>query len=112
MTSSTRGDTPASAFKSTFFGIPQIREHDPECAAHTPEIESANMTFILAVSPEEDIIWSGDVDMAKTTVMQESARLVRSGDAVVVTLESGTLELRFAIGAIFHLGEDSVTRIA
>ena len=34
------------------------------------------------------------------------------GGAVLTTLESGTLELRPGTGEIFHLGEDTVTRIA
>ena len=44
--------------------------------------------------------------------MAEITRLVEDSDAVLVTFESGRLELRLATGEVFHLGEESVTRIA
>lgn len=53
-----------------------------------------------------------DPDVAKALVMAELARIVEQGDAVIITLESGTLELRLETGEIFHLGEAAVTRIA
>jgi hypothetical protein len=62
------------------------------------------MTFILAVNPGEEA--------AKTIVMTEIAHLVEDGQASVARLESGRLELRFATGEVFHLGEEAVTRIA
>jgi hypothetical protein len=40
------------------------------------------------------------------------ARLVEGGHAIMATLESGSLELRFATGEIFRLDEATVTRIA
>ena len=62
------------------------------------------MTLILAVSPGEEA--------AKTIIMTEIARLVEDGHASVARLESGRLELRFATGEVFHLGEEAVTRVA
>jgi hypothetical protein len=59
------------------------------------------MTFILGVE-----------EAAKAIVMMEIARLVEDGHASVDRLEAGRLELRFATGEVFHLGEEAVTRIA
>jgi alpha-D-ribose 1-methylphosphonate 5-triphosphate synthase subunit PhnG len=44
--------------------------------------------------------------------MAELARIVEEGGAVTARLESGAIELRLATGEIFHLGEETVTRIA
>jgi alpha-D-ribose 1-methylphosphonate 5-triphosphate synthase subunit PhnG len=70
------------------------------------------MTFNPAVYREEEAVRSSDANTAKAIVMAEVARLVEAGDAVVVTCESGTLELRLATGATFQLGDETVTRIA
>lgn len=71
------------------------------------------MIFIPAVNPGEEMARSGDADVvARTVVMAEITRLVEDGDAVLVTFESGRLELRLATGEVFHLGEEAVTRIA
>ena len=51
-------------------------------------------------------------DAAKALVMAEIDRLVVSGLAAIVILEAGTLELRLATGEVFHLGEETITRIA
>ena len=59
------------------------------------------MTFIFGVE-----------EAAKAIVMMEIAGLVEDGHATVDRLESGRLELRFATGEVFHLGEEAVTRIA
>ena len=56
--------------------------------------------------------WREHPDVAKALVMAALARIVEKGDAVIATLESGTLELRLATGEIFHLGEGILTRIA
>jgi hypothetical protein len=53
-----------------------------------------------------------DPDVAKTLVMAELARIVEEGAAVMVTLNSGTLELRLATGEVFHLDETAITRVA
>jgi len=53
-----------------------------------------------------------DPQMAKAWVLAELARIAGEGGAVTATLESGALELRLPTGEIFHLGEDTVTRIA
>ena len=50
-------------------------------------------------------------DAAKAFVMAEIARLVEEGRAVMTRLETGTLELRFATGELFHLGDKTITRI-
>ena len=50
--------------------------------------------------------------MAKAIVMAEVARRVEEGDAVIVALESGTLELRLTTGEVFHLAEETIRRIA
>ena len=71
------------------------------------------MTQILALNlAEGEDRCPSDRDVAKALVMAELARLVDEGDAVMATLENGTLELRLATGEIFHLGEETVTRIA
>jgi hypothetical protein len=51
-------------------------------------------------------------DVAKALVMAAVARIVEDGGATIVTLGSGKLELRLATGEIFHLGKETVTRIA
>ena len=53
-----------------------------------------------------------DADVAKTLVMAELARIVAEGSATVVRFKCGTVELRFATGEIFRLGEDAITRVA
>ena len=70
------------------------------------------MIFIPAVNPGEEMARSGDADVARALIMAEITRLVENGDAVLVTFESGRLELRLATGEVFHLGEESVSRIA
>jgi hypothetical protein len=68
--------------------------------------------MVLALNLPEDGGRPKDSDAAKALVMAELARIVEAGGAVMATLESGTLELRLATGEIFHLGEETVTRIA
>ena len=72
---------------------------------------ASRMTLIPTLNLAED--WSGpeDPDVAKALVMAELARFVEEGCAVTVMLESGALELRFATGEVFHLDEETVTRI-
>jgi hypothetical protein len=70
------------------------------------------MTLIRALDLAEDDRCVDDPGAAKAFVMAEFARLVEEGRAVMATLEVGTLELRLATGEIFHLGKDTVTRIA
>lgn len=70
------------------------------------------MILISAQGPTADGGWPEDPNVAKASVMAELAGIVEQGGAVMVTLESGTLELRLATGEIFHLGEETVTRIA
>jgi hypothetical protein len=70
------------------------------------------MTFILAVNPKDEAVRFGDAGAARAVIMAEVARLVEEGDATIVTFESGTVEMRLMTGAIFHLGTNSVTRIA
>lgn len=67
--------------------------------------------LILASNRREEGARPGDADVAKAIVMAEVVRRVEEGDAVIVTLESGTLELRLATGEIFHFGEETITRI-
>ena len=70
------------------------------------------MTLMLASNLLEDGSGSDDPDVAKALVMAELARIVEEGGAVIVMLESGTLELRLATGEVFLFGEKAVTRIA
>jgi hypothetical protein len=70
------------------------------------------MTFIAALNSGEETAQSGDADVVRAIVIAEITRLVEDGDAVLVPLESGRLELRLATGEVFHLGEESVTRVA
>jgi hypothetical protein len=69
------------------------------------------MTFIPALNSGEEAAQSGDADVLRAIVMAEITRLVDDGDAVLAPLESGRLELRLATGEVFHLGEESVTRV-
>jgi hypothetical protein len=75
-------------------------------------ITSAGMTLILALNPAEDGSRPEDQDVAKALVMAGVGRIVEDGGAVLITLQSGVLELRLLSGEIFHLGETTVTRIA
>jgi hypothetical protein len=70
------------------------------------------MTLIFAPNLAGDAGALEDPDVAKALVMAELARIVDEGGALIVTLESGMLELRLATGEIFHLGEEVVTRTA
>ena len=70
------------------------------------------MTLICAQDLTADGGRPEDPNVAKALVMAELAGIVAEGGAVIVSLESGTLELRLATGEIFHLGEETVTRIA
>jgi hypothetical protein len=70
------------------------------------------MTLMLASNLLEDGSGPDDPDLAKASVMAELARIVEEGGALIVMLESGTLELRLATGEVFLLGEKAVTRIA
>jgi hypothetical protein len=70
------------------------------------------MTLIHALDPAADTGPPDDPEEAKALVMAEFARIAGEGRAVLVTLESGTVELSLATGEIFHLGEEAITRIA
>jgi hypothetical protein len=70
------------------------------------------MMFIPAACPLEDRSWAEDVDAAKAMFMTEVARIVADGRVDMTKINSVTLELRLTTGEIFHLGEQSVTRIA
>jgi alpha-D-ribose 1-methylphosphonate 5-triphosphate synthase subunit PhnG len=70
------------------------------------------MTSIPASNPAEDERRLDDPGTAKALVMAEFVRLIEEGRAAMLTLEAGTLEIRLATGEIFHLGEETVTRIA
>jgi hypothetical protein len=70
------------------------------------------MVFIPATNQSEDRSWPEGVDVAKALFMAEIDHIVAEGLGEIVRLESGTLELRLVTGQIFHLGEQSVTRIA
>lgn len=70
------------------------------------------MTVTLALNMAKDGDGPEEPDPAKALVMAELARIVAEGGATILTLKSGTRELRLATGEIFHLGENSATRIA
>jgi hypothetical protein len=72
----------------------------------------AEMMFMPATNRLEDRNWPEDWDAAKTLFMTEVKRLVEEGRGDLVKLESGMLELRLTTGEIYHLGEQSITRIA
>lgn len=65
----------------------------------------------LAFDTAEQEATQADDDAAKAFVMAEIARLVEEGRAVMTRLETGTLELRFATGELFHLCDKTITRI-
>ena len=85
-------------------------DQDTECAACGFKIHGSGMTFIPAVDLGEEA--ARDAHMVSTTVMAEITRLVEDSDAVLVTFESGRLELRLATGEAFHLAEETITRVA
>jgi hypothetical protein len=70
------------------------------------------MMCVPAPCPLEDRRWPRDVDAAKAMFMTEVARIVADGRGDITKRNSVTIELRLATGEIFHLGEQSVTRIA
>jgi|HubBroStandDraft_6_1064221.scaffolds.fasta_scaffold4702523_1 hypothetical protein len=70
------------------------------------------MIVVPVAGPAEDKSWPEDVAAAKALFMTEVTRIVEEGRCEMATLESGTLELRFATGEIFYLGEHAITRIA
>jgi hypothetical protein len=70
------------------------------------------MTLVPALYRAADGSRPDKSNAAKALVMAELARIVEEGGAVTATLESGTLEFRLATGEIYHLGEETVTRIA
>jgi hypothetical protein len=70
------------------------------------------MTLIPALNRAAERGRPDDPNVAKGLVMAELARIVEEGGAVLATLESGALEVRLATGEIYHLGEETVTRIA
>ncbi len=70
------------------------------------------MMLIHTLTPAEEAGWKLAPDMAKALVMAAVARIVEAGNAAIVVLESGTIELRLVTDEIFHLGERTVTRIA
>ena len=74
-------------------------------------IGRGEMIFIPSASLSEDRSWPEELDTAKALFMIEVARIVEEGRGELVTLESATLELRFATGEIYHLGDQSITRI-
>ena len=90
----------------------QIWPQDTECATNGPRIDTVGMMLIPALNPGEDGARPGDAEGAKSVVMAGVARIVEDGHAVIATLESGTLELRFATGEIFRRDQETVTRIA
>ena len=69
------------------------------------------MMFIPVANPSEDRNWPEDVDAAKALFMTQVARIVEEGRGELARLESGTLELRFATGELFHLSDKGITRI-
>ena len=91
---------------------PLVWPQDTECATNGPRIDPVGMMLIPALNPGEDGARPGDAEGAKSIVIAGVARIVEDGHAVIATLESGALELRFATGEIFRLDQETVTRIA
>jgi hypothetical protein len=69
------------------------------------------MMFISTASRSEERHWPEDLDAAKALFMEEVARIVAEGRGELARLKAGTLELRLETGAIYHLGEHSITRV-
>jgi hypothetical protein len=116
--------TPPLAFKSILstpsLGGPcpdRIGPFDSKVRAGVPICCGAGML----VSPKHERINSmtapaklrmDDPAVAKAVVVAEFMCLVEEGRAAMAMLEAGTLEMRLANGEIFHLGEETVTRVA
>jgi hypothetical protein len=110
-----RGGTPPLAFKLDLEvgrRAPGFGDKIRSARGRTSHIGRFEMMFIPAACPLEDRSWPEDVDAAKAMFMTEVARIVADGRGDITKLNSVTLELRLATGEIFHLGEQSVTRIA
>ena len=111
-----RDGTPPLAFKLDL----EVAAHAPgfgdkirSARGRAPHIERFEMMFVPAAYPLEDRSWPEDVDWtAKAMFMTEVARIVADGRGDITKLNSVTLELGLATGEVFHLGEQSVTRIA
>jgi hypothetical protein len=69
------------------------------------------MTLFFAWNPADGGRSPEAADSSKQFVMAEIARIVEDGDASIVTLDSGAVELHLATGEVFHLGDETVTRI-
>jgi hypothetical protein len=69
------------------------------------------MTLLFACDLADDGGSPEAADSAKTFVMAQIARIVEDGSASIVTLDSGAVELHLATGEVFHLGDETVTRV-
>jgi hypothetical protein len=74
------------------------------------QTDRTDMTLIRTSNSEAESARPCDANVAKAIVMAEIARIVEEGHAVITLLASGTLELRFTTGEVFHLGEEMITR--
>ena len=70
------------------------------------------MMFMPVANQLEDKNSLEDSNAAKALFMTEVASLVEAGRGELVRLECGTLELHLTSGEIYHLDEQSITRIA
>jgi hypothetical protein len=70
------------------------------------------MTPPFASILPEDESRPKELGSAKAQVLAEFTRLVHGGSVIMSRLEGGTLEMRLVTGETFHLGEETVTRVA
>jgi hypothetical protein len=70
------------------------------------------MTAISALHLPENFDELGDTDVAAALVISELIRVVEEGRASMRRLESGAIEFRLLTGEVFHLDDETITRIA
>ncbi|HEX3505315.1 MAG TPA: hypothetical protein VHU22_18155 [Xanthobacteraceae bacterium] len=70
------------------------------------------MTVTFALDPQEDRDELENPNLATALVIAELVRVVGESAGSMKRLGSDVIELRLATGEIFHLGEETITRVA
>ena len=70
------------------------------------------MTATSAQSPLEDLDELENPDWATAFVIAGLVRVFGKGHAAMHRLESGAIEIRLPAGEVFHLDDETITRVA
>jgi hypothetical protein len=70
------------------------------------------MTVTFALDPQEDRDELENPNLATAFVIAELVRVVDESGGSMKRLGSDVIELRLATGEIFHLDEETITRVA